>query len=155
MKLFRELLLEAADSALAEKLKAIYDGLSPRVMDTASSRINIEFHGDWNHRVFFEGFLKDEHKNFLERGRKSLRGEATVDLVADGAYINRIDAYPKGQKFGSELLDAILKELATRRFKTVRTYIESSNPDSKMLFKKFGFEELEKKQHGSYWEKKL
>lgn len=75
MKLFRELLLEAADSALAEKLKAIYDGLSPRVMDTASSRINI--------------------------------------------------------------------------------YIESSNPDSKMLFKKFGFEELEKKQHGSYWEKKL
>lgn len=119
------------------------------------SRIELESNGDWNHRVFFEAYLKEEHKNFLERGRKTLRGEATVDLTGDGAYINRIDAYPKGQKFGSELLEAILKELAKRGFKTARTYIESSNPDSKMLFKKFKFKEAEKTDHGSYWETKL
>ena len=41
MKLFRELLLEAADSDLAEKLKAIYDGLSPRVMDSAKEALNL------------------------------------------------------------------------------------------------------------------
>jgi len=118
-------------------------------------RIEVEFNGDWNHRVFFEAYLKEEHKNFLERGRKTLRGEATVDLGGDGAYINRIDAYPKGQKFGSELLDEILTELKKRGFKTVRTYVESTNPDSKMLFKKFKFKEVDKKEHGSYFEKKL
>ena len=118
-------------------------------------RIEVEHHGDWNHRVFFEAYLKEEHKNFLERGRKALRGEATVDLGGDGAYINRIDAYPKGQKFGSELLDEILKELTKRGFKTARTYIESSNLDSKMLFKKFKFKEVDKKDHGSYFEKTL
>ena len=118
-------------------------------------RIEVEFTGDWNHRVFFEASLKEEHKSFLERGRKALRGEATVDLGGDGAYINRIDAYPKGQKFGSELLEAILEELKKRNYKTVRTYIENTNPDSKMLFKKFKFKEVEKKEHGIYFEKKL
>jgi ribosomal protein S18 acetylase RimI-like enzyme len=120
-------------------------------------RIEVESHGDWNHRVFFEGYLKEEHKNFLERGRKALRGEATVDLAGDGAYINRIDAYPKGQKFGSELLDEILKELAKRGFKTARTYIENSNPDSKMLFKKFKFKEegYDRSHIGTYWVRNL
>ena len=102
-------------------------------------RIEVEHHGDWNHRVFFEAYLKEEHKNFLQQGRKVSCGEATVDLGGDSAYFNRIDAYPKGQKFGSELLAEILKELVKRGFKTARTYIESSNPDSKMLFKKFKF----------------
>jgi GNAT superfamily N-acetyltransferase len=114
----------------------------------------VEFHGDWNTRVFFEGFLKDQHKNFLETG-KVLRAEATVDLSKDGAYINRIDAHPIGQKFGSELLDHIIKELSKRGHKTVRTYIENGNADSRMLFKKFKFNELEKTEHGSYWEKIL
>lgn len=118
-------------------------------------RIDVKFTGDWSKRVFFEGTLKETHKNFLEKGKKALRCEATVDLGGDSAYINRIDAYPKGQKFGSELLEAILKELKDRKFNTVRTYIENTNPDSKMLFKKFMFKEVDKQEHGSYFEKTL
>lgn len=41
MKLFRELLLEAADSKLAEKLKAIYDGLTQRQMDAAKDALDL------------------------------------------------------------------------------------------------------------------
>ena len=122
---------------------------------SSTSRIEVEYHGDWNQRVFFESFLKEEHKHWLEKGSKTPRGEATVDLNGDKAYLNRIDVYPKGRGFGSELLAEILKELTKRGFKTARTYIENANPDSRMMVKKFKFEEAEKSSHGSYWEKSL
>ena len=118
-------------------------------------RIIVEVHGDWSNRVFFEAYLNEEHKNFLEKGQKISRGEATVDLNQKSAYINRIDAVPRGQKFGSELLEFILEELKKHGYEQVRAYIENSNADSRLLFKKYKFKQAEKNQHGSYWELKL
>ena len=89
-------------------------------------------------------------------------GEVTIDTdnKAKTAYINRIDiTNGKGQGKGSVLLAEVLHMLKEKGFVSATAYINHDNPNSRGLFKKFGFEFTESDewdaQYGDYWKKYL
>jgi L-amino acid N-acyltransferase YncA len=78
-----------------------------------------------------------------------------LDHSSSIAYINRIDASPVAEGFGSELLYYIISQAKDHGFATIKAYAEGSNAGSRSMFRKSGFKELDKNRDGSYWELEL
>jgi GNAT superfamily N-acetyltransferase len=117
--------------------------------------MDIAVSGNWDVRVFFEATLRKAQWNWVQQASgRAPRCNATVDLNEENsvAYINRIDASPVAEGFGSELLSYIIAQVKDHGFKVVSCYIESNNAGSRSLFRKAGFTEENKHSAGSYWE---
>jgi len=121
-----------------------------------TERLDIEEKGDWNLRVFLNAHITNSAKNWIDRigETQAKRGSATLDLDNSSgiAYINRIDATPTGQGFGSELLKYIVEQSKAHGYYTVKAYTEWTNVGSKDMFKKAGFKSVDHNDSGNYWE---
>jgi ribosomal protein S18 acetylase RimI-like enzyme len=102
-------------------------------------------------RYFFEATRSKESRNWLNANDDSVICEATVDIINDEAYINRIDSHSRNEGNGSELLAYVIDYMKDKGFKKFRTYIESVNSESRSLFRKQNFKEGDKTPYGSYW----
>ena len=119
--------------------------------------------GSWKNRVWvtmFETAPKDAQ--WLVGSEPYEVGEVTVDPdpKTKTAYINRIDITKgQGQGKGSVLLAEVLRMLKEKGFISATAYVNHDNPNSRGLFKKFGFEFVESDewdaQYGDYWKKDL
>lgn len=121
-----------------------------------TERLDITEKGDWNVRVFLDAYLTNSAKNWIDRigEGKVNRGSATLDLDNSSgvAYINRIDATPTGEGFGSELLKYIVEQSKAHGYYIVKAYTEWTNLNSKDMFKKAGFRSVDHNNNGNYWE---
>lgn len=121
-----------------------------------TERLDIEIQPTTGTRVFFEGFLKpeaDETPNWLRVvTKKKLVVEATVEIRnSDECYVGHIQAHRENKGFGSELLNYIIKYYNSKGIHKFSAYINHDNINSRSMFRKAGFTESQRKQHGSYW----
>lgn len=120
-----------------------------------TERLDIEETGSWSQRVFFNGFLQEKRKGWLDRlDEKDLKVESTLDLMPDTgtAYLGRIDAYPMGNGFGTEMISYIVQQCRIHGFYRINAYIERQNYPSQSAVRKSGFKEVEQRKEGSVWE---
>jgi len=131
--------------------------------DESKPTYSFEVKGDWKDRVWvtmFETAAKDEQ--WLHGTEPYEVGEVTLDPdpKTNTVYFNRIDITKgKGQGKGSILLAEVLRLLSEKGFKSVTSYVNHNNPESRGMFKKFGFQFKESDewdaQYGDYWAKTL
>ena len=121
-----------------------------------TERLDITEKGDWNLRVFLDAHLTNSAKNWIDRIGEGKVNRATATLDLDNgsgiAYINRIDATPTGEGFGSELLKYIVEQSKAHGYYTVKAYTEWTNVGSKDMFKKAEFKSVDHNDSGNYWE---
>lgn len=120
-------------------------------------RLNCRFEGSWTPpaAILVTGTLKDEYKDWTNEWQDEVRcGEALLSISTHTVYISRIDAYPAGRGFGTELLAEIIAAAKAHSFPKVEAYVENMNADSKNLFRKAGFTEIPGKD-GGIWRLQL
>ena len=126
------------------------------IEEQETERLDITEKGDWNVRVFLDAHLTNSAKNWIDRIGEGKVNRATATLDLDNgsgiAYINRIDATPTGEGFGSELLKYIVEQAKAHGYYTVKAYTEWTNVGSKDMFKKAGFKSVNHNDSGNYWE---
>lgn len=123
-----------------------------------SSRIDIKEEGDWSNRIFFTALLKDSEKNWLQKNIENFEvAESTLDInnKENSVYLNRVDTKYSGKGYARELVNEIISRCKQRQIKSISTYIENSNVESKNMINKLGFEEVEIKKDGSVYELNL
>ena len=123
-----------------------------------TKRTKVRSYGHPKQRLFYDAHLKDEHKNWLTKGREVPTASATIDINHEHktAYINRLDAHRKGEGFGHELSKHIENDLKhTHGIKHISGYIEHGNHAAQNNAKKQGRIETKRGEHGSYWTKEL
>ena len=107
-------------------------------------RIDCEFDGSWTapSTIVVTALLKQEHKDWTNEWQdKVIMGEALINVSTHTLYISRIDAKPRGQGYGSEMLAEIIAAARAHNMPKIEAYVESNNPDSKNMFRKAGFTE--------------
>jgi predicted GNAT family acetyltransferase len=112
---------------------------------------------DLKQRMFFESYIKDSEKNFLQpKDKDVLAVETTIDIndKDKSIYLNRMDAALQGNGYGRETLEFILKYFKQKGFKTAKGYVEFTATGSRSMMNKLKFKEVTAKD-GSYFERKL
>jgi GNAT superfamily N-acetyltransferase len=141
---------KAREAAAEARKEHTTHGATDR-MDVERTHVHL---GGKEKRTFYTGKLNKKASDWLnQEGEK--RAEATVDHTDSGPYLNRIDAHTKGKGFGKEMLNHIKDHLASQGHKSLRTYVEHTNMDSRHMIEKAGGKEVEKKKEGSYYEMPL
>jgi GNAT superfamily N-acetyltransferase len=123
-------------------------------MEESLSRIEIKEEGSWDSRMFFEAFLVDSEKNWLQKSLGDMRvATATLDIIKkdNSVYLNRIDNQYSGKGYARELLKTIIDKSKDHGFDFISTYIEHHNADSKNMITKLGFNSIDKQPHGSLY----
>lgn len=116
-----------------------------------TDRINCRFDGSWTapSSILVTATLKDEYKDWTNEWQDEVKcGEALLSLSSHTLYISRIDAYPSGKGFGSEMLAEIIAAAKAHSFPKVEAYVENMNAESRNLFRKAGFKEIPGKDGG-------
>lgn len=127
------------------------------------STFSFKVTGSWKDRIWVTMFeTAPTDRQWLVGSDPYEVGEVTVDSnpKTKTAYINRIDiTNGQGQGKGSILLAEVLRLLKEKGFTSATAYINHDNPNSRGLFKKFGFEFMQSDewdaQYGDYWKKEL
>jgi RimJ/RimL family protein N-acetyltransferase len=111
-----------------------------------------------NKRLFADAFIKEPDWLDQAVGVDQPVFEITIDLnspTQGTVYLNYGSARRQGKGYGPEVISALLDMLAQRGFARARGYIERDNFSSQRMVKKLGFEPVEEKAQGSYWEREI
>lgn len=118
-----------------------------------TDRCNYDFEGSWTapSTIVVTATLKDEFKDWTNEWQDKVEcGEALLNVSTHSLYVSRIDAKPRGQGYGSELLSEIIAAARVHSMTKIVAYVENNNAESKNLFRKAGFKEVSGND-GGYW----